>query len=77
MDKRIQIEEEALENVAGGQITYTWNGTSGTIGIGGDNRYILVDKAAFVAYYNSVKDEGLKDSQILKNLLAKGIAKKQ
>lgn len=75
MDKRIKIEEEALEGITGGKITYTWNGTSGTIGINGNNNLILVDKDAFVSYYNSVQGQGLKDSQILTNLLNQGVIK--
>ena len=72
---KLEIREEDLDNVTGGQITYTWNGESGTIGIGGNNNLVLVDKDAFVSYYKSVQDQGLKDSKILNNLIAMGIVK--
>lgn len=75
MEKK-EIRDEELEAVIGGEITYTWDGTTGTIGIGGNNNLILVDKAAFVSYYNSVKGTGVKDSQVIRYLLDNGIAKK-
>ena len=76
MDKRMKISEEVLEDITGGQITYTWDGTTGTIGSNGNNPFILVDKAAFVSYYNSVKGQGLSDAEILTNLIKQGVVKK-
>lgn len=73
---KVELFDEDLNDVTGGRITYTWDGNKGTIGINGNNNLVLVDKEAFVSYYNSVKDQGKKDSQILKDLLAKGIAVK-
>lgn len=73
---REAIFDSDLDNVTGGKITYTWDGSSGTIGINGNNAFALLDKDAFVSYYNSVKGTGIKESEILKNLLAKGIIKK-
>lgn len=72
---REAIFDSDLDNVTGGQITYTWDGSIGTIGINDNNAFILLDKDAFVSYYNSVKGTGIKESAILKNLLAKGIIK--
>lgn len=76
---KFEIREEELDNVTGGKITYTWDDTTkkGTIGINGNNNFTLLDKAAFVSYYNSVKDQTPKpkDSAILNALLAKGIIK--
>ena len=54
--KRVELKVDELENVAGGQITYTWDGESGSLGIDGYNPYILVDKEAFLDYYNEAKD---------------------
>lgn len=71
------ISEEELDNVVGGEITYTWDGSQGTIGINGNNPFILLDKAAFTSYYNSVKGSGITEAQVLNNLLAKGIIKKK
>lgn len=73
---RNAIMDNDLDNVTGGKITYTWDGSTGTIGINNNNAFVLLDKNAFVSYYNSVKGTGIKESEILKNLLAKGIIRK-
>ncbi len=72
---KVELFDEELIDVTGGQITYTWDGSVGTIGMNGRNPYTLVDKDAFVAYYKSVQGTGIKDSQILRYLLEHGIAK--
>lgn len=75
MSDRRELQFDDLENITGGQITYTWDGSSGSIGINGNNPYILLDKDAFGAYYSEVKDD-MSETKILKNLLAMGIIKK-
>ena len=75
MSDRKQLFEDDLVDVSGGQITYTWDGTVGTIGMNGRNPYTLVDKQAFVDYYNSVRGTGMRDADILRYLLEHGIAK--
>lgn len=75
MCPRIEIENSELENINGGEITYTWDGTQGTIGINGYNNFILLDKDAFGNYYSEVKDY-MPEVEILKNLYAMGIIKK-
>lgn len=75
MSDKIKLNEEELDLVSGGDITYTWNGTSGSIGLDGNNPFILVDKQAYLDYFNSVKGT-MTDGDILRNLLAKGIAKR-
>lgn len=74
MSNRKQLFDDELVDVSGGQITYTWDGSTGTIGMNGRNPFILVNKSAFIEYYNSVKAEGKKDSEILTYLLENGIA---
>lgn len=69
---RQELLDEELDAVSGGKITYTWNGTIGSIGINGNNPYILLDKDAFGAYYMKVKDT-MGETKILKNLLKMGI----
>lgn len=74
--EKIELHDNEMEAVSGGRITYTWDGNTGTIGIDGDNRFILLSKDAFVSYYKSVEGT-MKDSQILTNLFNQGIIKKQ
>ncbi len=73
MANKVELFDEELDAVTGGKITYTWDGSVGTIGMNGNNIYKLVDKEAFVEYYNSVKGTK-KNSQILRYLLENGIA---
>ena len=77
MSNRTEICDEMLNDVVGGEITYTWDGTIGTIGINNNNPFILLDKAAYIEYYNSVKGTGIKESAVLTNLLKMGIIKKK
>ena len=76
MSKKIELTDDMLDSVSGGQITYSWDGTSGTIGIDGNQPFILVNKDAFIDYYQSVKGTGIKESAVLRYLLAQGYIKK-
>lgn len=75
MTDRHEILDQELDNVAGGKITYTWNGEKGSIGINGNNNFVLLDKNAFGNYYSQHKDT-MTEKEILKNLLAQGIIKR-
>lgn len=74
MAKR-EILDFELENVTGGKITYTWNGTEGSIGINGNNNFVLLDKDAFGEFYMKNKDT-MAEVDILKALYAQGIIRK-
>lgn len=78
MSNKIELCDELLNEVTGGEITYTWDETTktGTIGINHNNPFILVDKDAFVTYYNSVKGTGIKEAEVLSYLLKHKIIKK-
>lgn len=75
MSNRIQIDDELLDNVTGGAITYTWDGTQGSLGIDGNNPYVLLDKGAFLEVYNEMFGK-YTDTQIIKELRNRGIIKK-
>lgn len=72
MSNKQEILDAELDNISGGQITYTWDGTQGSIGINGYNNFILLNKDAFGKYYMEVKDT-MPEKEILKNLLAQNI----
>lgn len=72
MSNKVEITDFELENVTGGKITYTWDGTQGSIGINGNNNFVLLDKDAFGAYYSKHKDT-MSEVDILKNLYAQHI----
>lgn len=71
-----QLNDDELDLVSGGNITYTWDGSSGSIGIDGNNAFRLLDKEAFLAYYTSVHGT-MTDGDILRNLLAMGVIGKR
>ena len=77
MSNRQELFDKDLENVNGGDITYTWSSTDniGTIGLDGNNCLVLLDKGAFASYYKSVQGT-MSDGAILKQLVQMGIAKK-
>lgn len=77
MANRVELFDTDLENVNGGEITYTWEGDQGTIGINGYNPFVLLDKGAFISYYNSVKGTGVTEAEVLSTLLARGIIKQK
>ncbi len=63
---------KVMRDFAGGSITYTWDGTSGTVRTSGGATFILLDKDAFVAFYTENKGS-MSDKQIIQNLLDMGI----
>ena len=72
MTDRIEIKDGLLENVAGGAITYTWDGNQGSLGINGNNPYTLKDKDAFLEVYNEMFGKA-SDTKIIDVLYEKGI----
>lgn len=75
MSNRREILDLELDNVTGGKITYTWDGNQGSIGINGNNNFVLVNKDAFMAYYLEVRDT-MSEVDILRNLFAQNIITK-
>lgn len=71
-DKKIELRDDELDNVTGGAITYTWNGTEGSLGINGNNPYKLLDKEAFLEVYNKMFGK-YNDLEIVKELRNQGI----
>ena len=75
MADRIAINEEQLDDINGGAITYTWDGSQGSLGMNGKNIYTLLDKNAFLKVYNEMFGKA-SDAEIIKTLRAQGIIKK-
>ncbi len=74
MSDRIQINDEQLDEINGGAITYTWDGQQGSLGINGNNGYVLLNKGAFLSVYNEMFGK-YTDTQIIKELRNRGIIK--
>ncbi len=75
MANRVAINEDQLDNVTGGAITYTWDGQTGSLGLNGKNTYILLSKTAFLEVYNELFGK-VSDAEIIKTLREKKIIKK-
>lgn len=75
MSDRTEIKDELLEEISGGAITYTWDGTQGSLGIDGVNKYVLLDKSAFLSVYNEMFGK-YSDMDIIRELYKQGIIKK-
>lgn len=75
MSNRHEINEEQLGNISGGAITYTWDGETGSLGLNGVNKYMLLDKDAFLEVYNELFGK-VSDADIICELREKGIIKK-
>lgn len=75
MADRIAINEEQLENISGGAITYTWDGHTGSLGIDGNNIFTLLDKTAYLKVYNEYFGKK-SDVEIIQILKKQGIIKK-
>lgn len=72
MSNREQINDEELFQVAGGQITYCWNGNEGSLGMNGNNKYKLLDKNAFLDIYREMFGK-YSDADIIRTLREQGI----
>ncbi len=71
MTDRIEIKDELLEDVVGGNLTYTWFGGQGTCGLNNNNKWKFNDKAKFEAFMNECMiEKGMDDVETLKEMVA-------
>ena len=75
MSSREPINDQELIQVNGGAITYCWNGHTGSLGMNGNNKYVLHDKEAFLAIYREMFGQ-YSDADIIRRLRAEGIITK-
>ena len=74
MADRIQINDEALEEVVGGNLTYTWFGGQGTCGLNNNNKWKFTDKAKFESFMKEcMQVKGMTDVETLKAMQSAGI----
>ena len=72
MSNRVQINEEALEKITGGNITFDWNGAEGHCGLNGDKSYSFDNRTTFVSAVMQCYQAGMTDVQCLNELIANG-----
>lgn len=77
MTDRKEIPEEQLEDVVGGNLTYTWYGGKGTCGLNGNNKWTFTNKTLFESTLNEcMREKGMTDVETLKYMQSHGIIKK-
>lgn len=73
MSERTMLHDDAVENVAGGNITFDWNGKIGHCGLNGDKSYTFSSRSAFVAAVMKCYQEGLSDVECFNRLIEEGV----
>lgn len=73
MGNRVELNEEFMDNVVGGKITFDWDGKVGHCGLNGDKSYTFNDKKAFVNFAVDAHNKGVSDSECLSQMVAAGI----
>ncbi len=71
MSDRIEINDDFLENVSGGNLTYTWFGGQGTCGLNNNNKFKFEDKVLFESTMNDCfQNKGMTDIETLQYMLS-------
>lgn len=74
MSERLNIPEERLEDIVGGNLTYTWFGGQGTCGLNNNNKWVFSDKQAFESMMTDCMiNQGMTDVDTLKAMVDAGI----
>ena len=74
MSNRIELNDEILEDVVGGNLTYTWFGGEGTCGLNNNNKWHFKDKELFESFMvDCMRVKGMTDVDTMKAMLAAGI----
>ena len=73
MARRDMINEDALESIVGGNITFDWDGTVGHCGLNGDKSYTFDSRSEFVDAVVKCYNAGMSDSECLDKLIQDGI----
>ncbi len=68
MGDRIELNDEILETVAGGNITFDWDGKVGHCGLNGDKSYTFNSRSEFVAAVVKCYQAGMTDAECINKL---------
>lgn len=71
MAEHIRIDEELLDEVVGGNLTYTWFGGKGTCGLNNNNKWKFSNKETFETFMKDcMQNKGMNDVETLKAMVA-------
>lgn len=77
MSNRSLIDENALEAVYGGNITFDWDGKNGNCGLNGDKSYSFDNRTTFVNAVIQCYQAGMTDVECFDKLVQDGVVKKK
>lgn len=69
MSNRKEIDENVLESIVGGNITFDWDGHVGHCGLNGDKSYTFNSRSQFVSAVQKCYSAGMSDSECLNKLI--------
>lgn len=74
MSNRVELKDELMDEVVGGNLTYTWFGGEGACGLNGNHYFHFSDKKSFVDFMKDCMiNQGMSDVDTLKAMLNAGI----
>ena len=74
MSGRVNIPEDRLEDIVGGNLTYTWFGGQGDCGLNSNHKWVFTDKEAFESMLTDCMiNKGMSDVDTLKAMISAGI----
>ena len=76
MANRVQLNDEVLEAVSGGNITFDWDGKNGNCGLNGDKSYSFTSRNEFVSAVVQCYQAGMTDAECFDKLVQDGVVKK-
>ena len=73
MSNRVELNDELMENVIGGTITFDWDGKVGHCGLNGDKSYTFTSRGDLIAFCKVCHSKGMTDAECLNALIENGI----
>lgn len=70
---RKQLNDDMMDSIVGGKITFDWDGATGHCGLDGDKSYTFTNKQQFVGRAIDCYNAGYSDSETLQKLREEGI----
>ena len=74
MANRVQLNDDSLDLVVGGNLTYEWYGGLGKCGLNNNHKWSFTNKTEFESFMKECMiEKGMSDVDTLKAMVANGI----
>ena len=70
---REMLNDEVMNDVVGGKITFDWDGATGHCGLNGDKSYTFTNNQRFLEYAFKCYQQGMSDAACLQGMVDEGI----